>query len=139
MGTRLPRNEPGNNCPVCFGPGKAFGDVVTPHVMQMRLTSLLPGEHWDDAYELTLLTTHWLEQTAQPCLWEIFDAPLRWRLEWHPAITIVSVRDLVTLKFAFVSSQPPICAVDVPSDIIDPVGNIAWNGFANFTWDEEGL
>lgn len=139
MGTPLPPNQPGALCNVCWGVGKDFGNGPTPRVIQLRLTRLLPGEHWDQADEQNLLTTHWLEQQADPCVFLIVDGDYRWFVEWRPTTTIVAVRNLATLRFVFVFEAPPICQVDMPSDIIAPEGNIAYNGFANITWDLEGL
>lgn len=139
MGTPVNKQEPANLCPICWGPGKPFGDPPTPQIVQIRLTRLLPGEFFTDAYEEQLLRTHWLEQQVDPCRFVIFDPPLQWFVEWAPTATLVAVRDLATLRFAFVATVPAICQVDMASDIAAPLGNIAWNGFANITWDLEGL
>lgn len=139
MGTPLTPNEPGNTCSICWGVGKTFGNGPTPTVVELRLTSLLPGEFWDQASEQNLLTTHWLEQQVNPCRFEITDGNFLWFVEWGPSATLVAVRNTVSLRFVFVATVPAICEVDMPSDIVDPVGSIAWNGFANITWDVEGL
>lgn len=139
MGTPLPPNSSGFRCPICWGSGKTFGFTETPRVMQMRLTALNPGEHSNSEIEQNLLVTHYLIQQADPCRWEIIDGTFLWFLEWAPTATLVAVRALISLRFAFAAIVPTICQLDVASDIISPVGSIAWGGFANFTWDLEGL
>ncbi|KKL95120.1 hypothetical protein LCGC14_1857800 [marine sediment metagenome] len=139
MGTPLPPNQSGNDCTVCWGTGKPFGDGPTPTVIQLRLTSLLPGEFEDLADFQNLLVTHWLTQQVDPCRFEITDRGFLWFVEWAPTATLVAVRDLSSLRFVFVATLPAICQVDMPSDIAGPAGNIAWNGFANITWNPEDL
>jgi len=139
MGTPLRPNEPGNRCSICWGHGKTFGIAPTPKVIQIRLTSLLMGNHGSEEIMQNLLVTHYLEQQVDPCRFEITDGAHLWFVEWAPTATLVAVRNTFTLRFAFVATVPAICEVDMPSDIIDPVGSIAYNGFANITWDLEGL
>lgn len=139
MGTPLPPNEPGNPCTVCWGVGKAFGDEPTPKVIQLRLTSLLPGEYSDEADFDNLLVTHYLEQTGLPCLYEIIDGMLSWTVNWNPTNTYISVYNFGTLRTVFHNLTGEICLVDVPNQNTSPDDNIAWNGFANITWDLEGL
>ncbi|GAH49023.1 unnamed protein product, partial [marine sediment metagenome] len=62
MGTPLPPNLPDTLCANCWGPGKVFGDVPTPRVVNAALTKFIPGEHWDPDHDQLLLTTHLLEQ-----------------------------------------------------------------------------
>lgn len=139
MGTPLPPNEPGNNCDVCWGPGKLFGDGPTPTIIQLRLTSLLPGEFEHEADFDNLLVTHWLVQRGLPCVFTIFDGPLEWTVGWNPANTTVSVTNVNTLRQVFFNSTDAKCLVDLPNKIIVPAAHIAYNGFANVTWDLEGL
>ena len=139
MGTPLLPNEPGFTCHICWGHAKPFGIAPTPKVIQIRLTALLPGEHATDEVMQNLLVTHYLEQQPDPCRYEITDGAFLWFVEWAPTATLIAVRNTITLRFAFVVVTPAICQVDLPSDISGPLGNIAWNGFANITWDPEGL
>ncbi len=139
MGTPLPRNIPGNICNRCWGPTKPFGPGPTPRVIKLRLTRLLQGEFGNDVIEQNMLTTHLLEQQVDPCRFEIQDGVFLWFVEWAPTATLIAVRDLGSLNFTFVVVTPGLCALDLPSDITQPIGNIMWSGFANITWDLEGL
>jgi len=139
VGTPLKPNEPGNNCTVCWGSGKPFGNGPTPTVIQLRLTSLLPGEYADDADFDNLLVTHYLEQTGLPCTFNIIDGNLSWTVAWNSTNTYIGVYDFGTLRPVFQGYIDEVCEVDLPSTLISPSGNIAWNGFANITWDLEGL
>jgi len=139
MGTPLPPNEPGADVNLCWGPTKPFGPGPTPHVIKLRLTRLLQGEYGSDAVEQNMLMTHLLEQTVNPMKFEIYDGRFYWWVEWHPSATLVAVRDTISLRFCFVATVPAICQVDMPSDSIHWAGSIMYGGFANITWDPEGL
>jgi len=139
MGTPLPPNESGDIGNLCWGTNKPFGPGPTPRFIKLRLTRLLQGEFGNDAVEQNMLMTHLLEQQLDPLRFEIQDGRFLWFVEWAPSATLISVRDLISLRFSFVVVAPELCAVDLPSDIIQPDGNIMWGGFANVTWDREGL
>ncbi len=139
MGTPLPPNEPGTLGNLCWGIGKPFGPGPTPKVVKLRLTRLLQAEFGNDAVEQNMLTTHLLEQQVDPLRFDIQDGRFLWFVEWAPSATLIAVRDLISLRFSFVSIVPQICQLDLPSDIVDPAGSIMWGGFANVTWDLEGL
>lgn len=139
MGTPLPANAPGLVCTACFGVGKAFGDVPTPLVVQARLTRILPGEFWQDADEQLLLTTHWLEQTAAPCIYRINDGTFTWILQWFGGFTEFAVLRNGDNKLAFSHVQDQGCGLDLDNEITAPANAVAYNGFANFNWDLAGL
>jgi len=139
MGTPLPPNEPGNPCTVCWGVGKSFGDGPTPKVIELRLTSLLPGEYADEADFDNLLVTHWLEQTGLPCVYNIIDGMLSWSVNWNPTNTYISVYNFGTLRTVFHNLTVEKCLLDLPNQNTGPDDNIAWNGFANITWNPEDL
>ena len=139
MGTPLPPNEPGTPCLNCFSVGKPFGTLLTPHVIQMRLTSTLPGEFSDEADFDNLLVTHYLEQSIPPCSYEIIDGTIAWRLYWDPFQTFVEIRSVLTARFVFFASPFDLCALDLTNFFQTPAGRIAYGGFVNITWDQEGL
>lgn len=139
MGTALPPNEDGNLCDICWGLGKAFGETPTPKVIQLRLTSLLPGDYWEPEYEQILLATHYLEQTIYPCLWEIRDAVFLWSVHFRDIGTAIDVDRRSDSRPAFKTFFGPVCGLDHESNLVGPALNVAWNGFANITWDTEGL
>lgn len=139
MGTELPPNEPGPVCSICWGPGKPFGPGPTPRVVQMRLTRLLPGEHWDPDLDQLLLTTHWLEPDFLACAWFLDDGIFDWSYQLLPDRTGASVTRRSNSKQAFQYASPPICQVDFPNNITDPTDVIAYHGFANITWNPEDL
>jgi len=116
MGTPLQPNEPGNDCINCFGVGKTFGDVVTPTIVQVRLTSLLPGEFYTEPAE-----------------------QLPWTLSGPPPRTILFVMEIAPARPAFDQQFAPLCALDIESGLSWPAGTIMYGGFANITWDLEGL
>ena len=139
MGTLLLPNEPGNDCLVCWGIGKDFGDGPTPHVIQMRLTSTLPGEFSDEANFDNLLVTHYLEQKVPPCSYEIIDGDIAWRLFWNFGQSFVEIRSIVTARFVFFAQPFDECALDFTNVFQTAPGRIAYGGFVNITWDLEGL
>lgn len=139
MGTPLPPNEPANNCQFCWGVGKPFGDNPTPRVIEARLTRLIPGEFWTDDDDQLLLTTHYLEQRVAPCEWFITDGTFRWSLNYNIQFTSFEVARIADNKIVFVDDQPAPCLVDIPNANIAPAGVVAWNGFANFTWNPEDI
>ena len=139
MGTPLPPNEPGLLCPLCWGPAKLFGDGPSPLVIQVRLTRFLPGDSFEDPQEQLLLQTHWLEQLAGPCSWRIDDGIFVWFAEFTSFETVVDVRRKLDNKPAFVGAFTDVCATDLPNTLLQPIGNVAFGGFANINWDLEGL
>ena len=139
MGTPLQPNAPGNLCDVCWGPDEAFGPAPTPSIIQLRLTRVLPGEHADEVDFDSLLRTHCLVQRGLPCVFSIFDGPLEWTVGWNPGNTTVSVTSTSTIRGVFFNSTPTECLLDLPNLITGPTGVIAYGGFANITWDLEGL
>lgn len=139
MGTILTKNKIGTPCTSCWGVGKPFGHGPTPHIIQVRLTSLLPGEFSTPAIEQDLLTTHWLERIIDFCTWEITQAGFLWRLVYSLQFTNLLVERISDAKRAFVDNFPPTCELDLPNALVNPAGNIAYNGFANLTWDPEAL
>ncbi len=139
MGTPLPPNEIANPCTACFGPAKAFGDVPTPLVVMARLTRLLPGDFWVAADEQLLLTTHYLEQTAAPCIFRINDQTFVWILQWFAGFTEFQVIRNSDSKYVFFHDDDQGCGLDLNNEIIIPDNAVAWNGFANFTWNQEDL
>jgi len=139
MGTPLEPNEPGASCGNCWGIGKDFGDEPTPQVIQLRLTSLLPGDYWDEEFEQFLLTTHYLEQTASPCHYQIESSGFRFVVIFLSSQTVVQVVHLPTARQVFDNTIAPKCALDIANNLTTGVGVIMYNGFANVTWDKEGL
>lgn len=139
MGTPLPANEPATPCTSCWGIGKPFGDNPTPELIQVRLTNLLPGEFSTPEIEQDLLVTHYLQRVIDFCTWEITANGLLWRLVYSDQFTTLVVESTTTGKRAFLDTLPPTCQLDFPSALIVPDDHIAYNGFANITWDLEGL
>lgn len=139
MGTPLPPNEPAEPCTSCWGIGKTFGDTETPQVLQVRLTRLLQGEFGSSESEQLLLTTHWLERVQAFCTWEIIASGFLWRLVYSLQFTNLIVERISDGKRAFQDTFPPTCQLDLENDLQDGDDRIAFGGFANITWDLEGL
>lgn len=139
MGTALPKNEPGWQSNLCWGDAKPFGPGPTPRIIQLRLTSLLQGEFGNDETEQNMLMTHWLEQVPGTLHYQIYDGRFYWFIEWHPSATLIAVRDTISLRFCFVATLPAICQLDAPNEVITWANNFFYGGFANITWDREGL
>jgi len=139
MGTPLPPNEPGNIGNKCWGDGKPFGPGPTPRVIKLRLTRLLQGEFGNDAVEQNMLMTHLLEQTATPLKFEIYDGRFYWFVDWSQSATLIAVRDTISLRFCFGVISPYICQLDLANDYDRWASTIMYGGFANITWDREGL
>lgn len=139
MGTPLPPNEPAAACALCWGPGKAFGNGPPPKVIRMDLCGLQPGEDWEPGDEQLLLTPHFLEKAFGPCNWEIRDAVYNYSLEFDIGWTGCSVTRIVDNKQAFQAASLPICQTVLSSDLHDPVGVVAYDGQAVFTWNPGDL
>jgi len=139
VGTPLKPNEPANDCTVCWGTGKPFGDGPTPRVIVARFTSFLPGEYFVPEQEQLLLTSHWLEQTAIHCIYQIDDGIFVWTVDWRVDSTQFRIIRNSDGKMAFFAHWAPVCAVDYPNEFDHPGNVIAYNGFINITWDLEGL
>lgn len=138
MGTPLASNEPANLCTTCWGPGKPFGEGPSPKVVEVRLTSLLPGEFHTTELEQLILTTHWLEQVINPCIYHINAGGLTWSLGWFSPFTTLSVIESATAHPVFDNQFAPLCSVDFGSTLFHALGTIMFGGFANITWSLDG-
>lgn len=139
MGTPLPPNEPGDPCTVCWGPGKEFGSGPTPKVIQLRLTRLLPGEHYTEASEQFLLTTHHLEQLYAPCYYTIDARGFRLDVLFWLGSTHVLVSHVDEGWGVFYNTTAPECSLDLENLFTSPADNVMYGGFANITWSTKGL
>lgn len=139
MGTPLPPNEPGDNCFVCWGVGKKFGNTTTPRIINVRLSALSPGDFWDPADEQLLLTPHSLVQGPGPCRFQVSDAKFSWELIYFFDRTLLSIIRLSDTKVVFRHEAGPNCLTSIPNQLIVPTDVVAFNGFANIDWNLEGL
>jgi len=139
MGTPLPRNVLGNPCSVCWGVGKPFGEGETPKVLCMKLIGIKPGDDWDQDHEQLLLTPHFLEQIITPCDWDIDDGIFRWRWAFSATHTTGHVFRKSDSLTVFYQSYPPSCMTKLYNSYNDPWMVIAYDGFANITWNPEDL
>lgn len=137
MGTPLPPTETGDPCTVCWGPGKPFGDRNTPKVIQLRLTSMLPGEFYTQEFEQFLLTTHYLEQFGEPCHYRIESNGFRFDLLFEMSFTFVLIVHLPTAHGVFTNTSAPVCSTDIENLFTSGIGLIMYGGFANLTWEVE--
>lgn len=71
MGTPQPPNRPGTACPLCWGPGTAFGDHETPYVVKVLFCHIAPGAFWIPGDDEFIRQEHWLPQTVHECNWKI--------------------------------------------------------------------
>ncbi|KKM85973.1 hypothetical protein LCGC14_1283630 [marine sediment metagenome] len=139
MGTPLPPNEPGVLCTRCWGPGKPFGPGPTPLVVRLSFLGLQRGEFWIDADEQSLLAPHSLIQTGFPCSWQELTGTWLTVLAYGDVSESITLRHVPELRFAFISLTAPQCTLGQPNQIISPVGDYAFNGTVQITWDLEGL
>ena len=139
MGTPLTRNKPGNACTICWGSSKPFGNGPTPHIVQMRLTSMLPGDNYTPELEQLLLTTHYLKQTLEPCIWEIRDGSFLWRYLLFPTLSQCEVFSGPPVRNSFTGTIASPCLTDFPNLSTAPADQVMYGGFANITWDPEDL
>ena len=139
MGTPLPPNEPAVPCPTCWGPGKPFGDSVTPHAVSLTFTGLKPAEFWIPAAEQSILIPHLCVNTGSPCQWHLFFGNYAIALVWGPAGTILSFTNTATSRFLFLHQALDACLHGYPNDLVEPVGRQAFGGSVSITWSLEGL
>ena len=139
MGTPLPPNQPGNLCDLCWGPGKPLGPPPTPTTIVMRLTSMLPGDNFTPELEQLLLTSHYLVQTFEPCIWRIDDGSFIWRWLFFPGLSQCEVFSGPPVRNSFTGTVAAPCLLDLANLSTTPADQVMFGGFANITWDLEGL
>jgi len=139
MGTPLPPNEPGDNCFVCWGVGKSFGNTTTPRKIGVQLFGLEPGDFWDADDDQLLLTPHCLIQGPGACRWQVSDARFSWELIYFFDKTLLSIIRLSDTKVVFRHESSPICLTFIPNELTDPDDVVAFNGNATVSWSLEGL
>ena len=134
MGTPLPPVNDGDPCTSCWGPGKDFGDIATPDVIKLQLTSQLPGEFFTPALQTFLLQTHWLEQFSTPCHYRIEANDFRFDVLWFPIFTVVQIVQKTTTHGVFDNPPADPCLLDIENNLQNPIGTIMFGGFANITF-----
>ena len=139
MGTPLPANEPGDLCPSCWGPGLTFGDGPTPRVLEITLLGFSPGTLFTAPLGQLLLTPHLLEQTDQPCRYQISDGTFFWELNYNFFGTSLDVRRISDQADAFFANAPQECLLTLVNEVRFPINRIIFDGFANITWSLAGL
>ncbi len=139
MGTPLPKNEPRDDCTICWGPGKPFGDSPTPRFIAAQFTQFLPGQLWLPEYDILLLTTRDLEPIDAPCQWQIIAAGFQWFLNFTPDFTFFMIIHIASGKRAFWQPNAPLCALDIQNSDTQPFDRITYGGFINLTWNPEDI
>lgn len=139
MGTPLTANEPGDNCPSCWGVGLTFGDTQTPRVITVALSGFQPGDLFTSAIGQLLLVPHLLEQTDQPCRYQINDRTFFWELNYNFFGTSLDVRRIVDSAGAFFANVPEECALSLANEERFPNNRIIFLGHAAISWSVAGL
>lgn len=139
MGTPLPANEPGDNCFVCWGVDKEFGNTTTPRIITVQLSGLLPGAFWRPADQQLLLTPHSLIQGPGACRFQVTDAEFSWTLFYLFDRTIFTILRLFDTRSAFLHESIQKCRTSLPNDHTAPLNVIAYNGTASISWSLAGL
>lgn len=139
MGTPLPPNDAGDNCFVCWGVDKAFGNTPTPRIITVKLSGLLPGDFWLQDDEQLLLTPHSLIQGPGPCRFQVSDAKFSWALVYLFDRTIFSILRFLDTKSVFGHESTQQCLTSIPNDQITPTNFIAYKGTASISWSVKGL
>lgn len=139
MGTPLTANEPGANCPSCWGLGLTFGDTPTPRVITVALTGFQPGTLFTKTLEQLLLVPHLLEQTDQPCRYQINDGTFFWELNYNFFGTALDVRRISDSADAFFADVPDLCALTLENEVRFPINRIIMLGDAAISWSLAGL
>lgn len=139
MGTPLEPNEPGTACPLCWGPGKPFGDGETPRMMQLKFVSLEPGEYWIDDDEELLLMPHLLVDSGWACQWGLDFGSYNASLVWGPSMTIITCVNTVTGKNVFYHQAGNPCEQVYANQNTIATNKQAFNGYVEIDWESEGL
>ncbi len=139
MGTPLPPNEPGDPCVNCWGFGKQFGDGETPLQVELQFVDLQPGEFFDPALDQFIITPHTLIQFNSACRYRVEASDFRFQIIWDPTRTVVQAVHLPTGRQIFDNTTAPLCATDVPNNLVNPGGVMMFGGNAMITWSLQGL
>jgi len=139
MGTRIPPNAPGNQCTVCFGVGKTFGQTDTPKILEVILQDLEPGPAWNTDLEGTILTRKRLIQQANPCEYSLREGDVLFFWRWGGSTTLYSVEDVVTPTEYFRGSQGGVCLLELDNDLLTSPFIGATGGVALASWNPEDV
>lgn len=137
MGTPLPPNPPDDGCAICFGVGRAFGDLPTPKYITVEVVGLQPDDAWDQDDELTLLAPQDLMQTDDPCIYELTVGGLHWYWRWGTSISLFSCEGVLGGKVYFRGDVSDTCVVSIPNENITGTGKAAIGGVANMSFVTE--
>jgi len=72
-------------------------------------------------------------------MYAINDGIFIWVVFWQVGTSQVDVYRIVDDKSVFRKGTNDECTIDFPSQHVVPDNVIAWNGFANITWNPEDL
>ena len=130
MGTPQPPNPPGDECALCWGPGGALGDLPTPRYATMTLHNMLPGDNYTPELEQLLLTPHLLEQTFDPCRWEVRDGQFVWQWILTPNRSECQVFSGPPHRQFFNGDIAEECITVLTNLALAPADNVLYSGFA---------
>lgn len=136
MGTPLPENPQGVDCPTCTGAGELFGLDGTPEIFKINLLDLERGTLWTSALGRLLDLETSVYQTVDPCIWIATSVDLNWTLTLGAPFALMQVFSVPLGAFAFSAIDLPPCTVEAPNDINIPAGVITFNGSFTATYSK---
>jgi len=136
MGTPIPNPPvfppvaPGLACPLCWGPGKPFGDSLPPIAMIVQISGVNKGPDWDYTRGEPINGTFVLTQTVgNSCSFEWIAGRVTMLWENVATLTRFSVRN-DELSITFYGNSYPECA----SMIVNEQHNNFIGGTAVVNW-----
>jgi len=105
----VPPVAPGGLCPQCWGPGKAFGDGLTPSIIVATFEGIEKGPSWTVGMPEPRNETFELPQLPGfSCIWRLVDGGLQLGIQFLPDRSDVILFD-GTGGQQFFYAQPPKC------------------------------
>ncbi len=137
MGQTLPISDPGVTCPNCFGPGKTFGDVITPRYVIVTFKDIQPGPAYNgDSLEHLNVTVELIQDSGLPCTWGLNSASGSYLLFWSSGQALLQWHDGDGFP-VFFSPVNPLCSVEFPGSLGPQPAQRYFGGTAEVRWIQD--
>ena len=139
MGTPLLPNDIGEDCEICWGPDKIFGDGPTPKFIWLEFSDYTVGPGWNVGCDIAAAIPHLLQQGEWPCIFSLSAGNYFFRWRWLETSTNVIIQQIDPARTLISMSVNEIGAVTIVDDTPSNPADAYLFGTAKIHWSSSGL
>ncbi len=109
----------GSACSVCYGTGRAFGNITTPDSIVCKVSGIQKGDAWAEPFGEPANGTYKLLQVS-PCTFTFASGLVVFAWRWIDGVTEVLL--VFGASPHFVKDDTTVCAKIVDNGLTDPAG-----------------